>query len=67
MFTQSKSVRKGVDLRPAGLEKTARAEIVARTGRTLSDAEWERGCARLLEFVTILRAWNRKTGRNGSW
>ena len=41
-------------------ERTARAAVEARAGRTLGDAEWGRARARLLDFVSILRAWHRE-------
>src|ERR1017187_6368197 len=34
--------------------------IEARVGRPLSDREWDRDRARLLEFVSILRAWHQE-------
>jgi hypothetical protein len=61
MSTRSNSVRKGGDLRPVGSEETARALIEGRTGHPVSEAEWEHGRARLLEFATILRAWDRES------
>src|SRR5260370_31343378 len=42
-------------------ELAARAALAARAGHTLTDAEWGAARARLLEFVDILRAWDRKT------
>ena len=41
-------------------ESAARAAIEVRAGRTLSDLEWARTRTRLLDFVSILRAWHRK-------
>src|ERR1039458_9860943 len=41
-------------------EAAARAAIEARVGRPLSDREWVRDRARLLEFVSILRAWHQE-------
>jgi hypothetical protein len=41
------------------LEHAARAALSSGIGRDLSDVEWRRR-ARVLEFVTILRAWDRK-------
>jgi hypothetical protein len=38
-------------------ESTARAALELLAGRTLSDLEWGRLRARLLEFVSILRGW----------
>ena len=42
------------------IEKVARASIESRTDRSLTDLEWAQARARLLEFVTILRAWEQK-------
>jgi hypothetical protein len=41
-------------------EVAARAAIEARAGRPLNDLEWARARARLLDFVSVLRAWHRK-------
>jgi len=41
-------------------EDTARATVESLAGRTLSEVEWARVRARLLEFVTILRGWKVK-------
>ena len=41
-------------------EAAARAAIEARVGRTFSDLEWARARARMLDFVSILRAWHRE-------
>ena len=40
------------------LEDTARAALDLRAGRALTDVEWARVRVRLLEFATILRAWD---------
>jgi Protein of unknown function (Hypoth_ymh) len=61
MPVRSKATRLNGDVSPAGREETARSAIEARTGRPLSDAEWSRAGARLLEFATILRAWDEKS------
>lgn len=45
----------------AHMEDAARTAIELRGGRTLTDAEWAAMRARLLEFVSILRMWDRKT------
>ncbi len=46
---------------PAGeKESAARAAIEARAGRTFSNPEWERARARLLDFVSALRAWRQE-------
>ena len=42
-------------------ENTARAALELRAGRCLTDAEWAAARARLLEFGTILRSWERTT------
>ncbi len=44
-----------------GLESAARLSIEMRAGRSLTDLEWARARARLLELVTILRAWEHQT------
>jgi hypothetical protein len=44
------------------LEATARADIEQRAGREVTDAEWSTVRERLLEFVRILRAWDRNPG-----
>jgi len=41
-------------------ESAARTALEERAGRTLSDLEWDRARARLLEFAALLRAWHRK-------
>ena len=43
------------------LEEAARTDLNAQAGRTLTDAEWARARTPLLEFVTILRGWSRRT------
>jgi len=43
-----------------GREDTARATVEALVGGTLSDPEWDQVQARLLEFVSILRTWQRE-------
>ena len=42
------------------LENGARAAVEASRARPLTEGEWERERARLLEFVTILRDWDRQ-------
>ena len=42
-------------------ESVARASLEQRADRTFIDAEWAQELAKLLEFVGILRAWERKT------
>jgi hypothetical protein len=42
------------------LEQAARTALSSGTGRDLTDVEWRRARARVLEFVTLLRAWDRK-------
>jgi hypothetical protein len=41
-------------------ESAARVALEALAGRTFSDPEWDRARTRLLDFVSILRAWHRK-------
>jgi hypothetical protein len=48
------------DENSTGLEHAARAALSSGLGRDLTDVEWRRARARVLEFVTILRAWDRK-------
>ncbi len=43
------------------LENAARAAVEASRARPLTEGEWERERARLLEFVTILRHWDRQS------
>ena len=42
-------------------EVAARAALELRVGHSLTDAEWADARARLLEFVSILRAWERES------
>jgi hypothetical protein len=44
----------------ARLEAAARTVLETRLGRTLNEAEWARGRARLLEFANILVSWERQ-------
>ena len=51
-------------------ELAARAALASNGGQDLTDIEWERRAARLLEFVAILRVWDHqseasKPGVNG--
>jgi hypothetical protein len=46
-------------------ESAARAALDSACGNNISDAEWGRSRARLLEFVGILRGWNQKTTNAG--
>jgi hypothetical protein len=41
-----------------GLEEAARALLNQRRGQALSDQEWARVRANLLEFLKILRTWS---------
>jgi phage protein D len=41
-------------------QAAARAALEARAGRALTDVEWERGRANLVEFASIVRAWYRQ-------
>jgi len=49
------------DRSPNRLEDTARAAMELRAGRPLTEAEWSAARARLLEFGSILRSWERTT------
>ena len=40
-------------------EVAARAALELRVGHSLTEAEWAAARARLVEFVSILRAWDR--------
>jgi hypothetical protein len=42
------------------LEDSARAALGSLIGRELTDEEWTRAKARILEFARILRSWDRK-------
>jgi hypothetical protein len=44
------------------LERVARTALESRCGRNLTDMEWARTRARLLEFMSILRTWDRQAG-----
>jgi hypothetical protein len=58
---QASALRLGRGLGQASAkEEAARAALEECAGRTLSDLEWERARARLLDFVSILHAWQRK-------
>src|SRR5688572_6628885 len=50
-----------VDMGQKSREEVARAALDSRAGRTLTDEEWVVGKARMLEFVGLLRDWDRKT------
>jgi len=43
------------------LESAARLSIEMRAGQSLTELEWTRTRARLLDLVTILRAWEHQT------
>jgi len=45
---------------------SARAALGARAGRAVTDAEWARNAARLLEFVKIVRSWDRNAKPGGT-
>ena len=45
---------------PQLLEAAARTALESLTGRALTEEDWVRERARLLEFVTILRAWDQQ-------
>jgi hypothetical protein len=53
------------EVRPNRAESAARASLEQRAGRTLFHAEWVSAQARLLEFVGIVRVWDRKTTASG--
>jgi hypothetical protein len=42
-------------------EAAARAAIEARAGHPISDLEWGRVRARLLEFASVLRVWHQES------
>jgi hypothetical protein len=46
---------------PAEVEIAARVALEPRAGHSLTHAEWSAMRARLLEFASILRDWDRKT------
>jgi len=45
---------------PSRLENAARRALDRHVGRAVTDAEWARARARLVEFATILRTWQQK-------
>jgi hypothetical protein len=45
---------------PPESEAVARAAVDSLVGGNMTDAEWARQRARLLEFVIILRSWDRQ-------
>jgi hypothetical protein len=46
---------------PTQHEEAARAALELRLGRALTESEWISARNRLLEFVRILREWDRQT------
>ena len=42
-------------------EVAARAALELRVGHSLTDAEWADARARLVEFISILRDWDRES------
>ena len=50
------------DTRARSCEDAARAALDLRSGRALTDTEWEGARASLIEFVNILRSWEQKDG-----
>ena len=52
-------------LQPA--EIAARRALDLLVGRTLTNAEWSRARAKLLQFMSILRAWDRQPSPTESW
>ena len=49
-----------------GLASVARAAVDLRVGRVLTDAEWARARATLIEFVTLMRKWEQAAAANDS-
>jgi hypothetical protein len=45
---------------PESCEGAARAALDLRAGRALTDAQWAVAKDRLLDFLTILRGWDRR-------
>jgi hypothetical protein len=60
MQTTLQICRQRRDENSTRLEHAARAALASCIGRDLTDVEWRRARGRVLEFVTILRAWDRK-------
>lgn len=54
-----------LDPRPSIVERAARAALSSDSGLPLTDREWARMRARLLEFVTTLRAWDQQSAAQG--
>jgi hypothetical protein len=52
-------------LQPAEVAARRALDLLAR--RTLTNAEWSRARAKLLEFISILRAWDRQPSTAESW
>jgi hypothetical protein len=46
------------------VEAAARAAVAGSTGQNLTDKEWQRARARLLEYAMILRAWGQYAKSN---
>ena len=44
----------------------ARAVLDVRLGRALTDTEWDRAKARLIDFVALVRCWEQPGGINDS-
>ncbi len=59
-MTQGNAGSKPADRGPTRLEDGARASLNRCAGRVLTDAEWARARGRLLEFMNILRNWDRQ-------
>ena len=53
-----------LDVGGKGLANAARAALDRCVGRALTDTEWERARASLIEYVIILRSWEQKAGTN---
>lgn len=48
------------------LEDAARATLDSLAGRCLTDAEWMRARAKLVEFMSILRTWDQQAKTSNS-
>ena len=53
-----------LDVGGKGFANAARAALDRCVGRALTDTEWERARASLIEYVIILRSWEQKAGTN---
>lgn len=55
------AVTNGYHVRRTQRDVAARAALELHVGRSLTDAEWADARARLVEFVSILRGWERES------